>query len=133
MLHFHAFVISQAIKSHLTKVSSVQMNKNHRKWYSMDAGLINTLGDGFLIEILNWIPELGRRDINHLLRVSKRFYSLASSDSLWISILGGVNGVQICNHWLSTVWLGSGRDGDEASEWLKMREDAGLPLMNMFK
>jgi hypothetical protein len=95
----------------------------------MNAGRINTLEDKTLITLFTFIPNVGRKDINHLLRVSKRFNVLTASDYLW-SQLSEQSGHE---HWVGSVWVGEGKEGCEESEWQRMKDDAGLPLMNMFK
>ncbi len=108
------------------------MNRNHTKWYASDAGRINTLQDELLVSVFGFIPSVGRSDMNSLLRVSKRFNALASSDVLW-SKSSQLNGNSYTSHWLDTMWLGQGKDGYEEVEWNKTREEAGLPIMNMLK
>lgn len=108
------------------------MNRNHTKWYASDAGPINTLQDELLVTLFGFIPLLGRNEMNSLLRVSKRFNTLASSDILWAQTTE-LHGNSYSSHWLDTVWLGQGKDGLEEVEWNNARDEAGLPIMNMLK
>ncbi len=92
-------------------------------------GPLNKLDNNLLASIITMIPQVGRTDLNAVLRVSKRFNELATSDMLWAKLAMGSS-----DGWMDTVWFGRAKGGgDEAEEWLRMKEEAGLPTVNMLK
>ncbi len=98
------------------------------KWYSESAGPINNFDDSLVVNIFSFIPNFGRKELNFLLRTSKRINNLASSDWFWSLI-----NLSDSQKWINSVWYGESREGTESDEWNRIREDSGLPIMNMLK
>ena len=62
------------------------------------------------------------KDLNSLMRVSKRFLLLFSSDDVWRKI-----------PFAWSPWQGKGKHGDESQDWQKIHEDSGLLIATIYR
>ena len=104
------------------------MRNKQPVWYSMSAGLINNIENKSLIAIFTYVPGFTKKDLNVLMRVSKRFNELARSDEFWLQM-----NVENSEHWLNTFWFGLSEVDNENDMWNRIREESGLPIVNMLK
>lgn len=62
------------------------------------------------------------KDLNSLMRVSKRFHLLFSSDEVWRKI-----------PFAWSPWQGKGKHGNESQDWQKIHEDSGLLIATLYR
>lgn len=83
-------------------------------------GPFNTLTEQQILKIYSYID--GKTAINALLRTSKRMYKLFSTDLVWSKIP-----FSFCK------WCGAGSFGIEDTYWEKIKDDAGLVLLSIYR
>lgn len=83
-------------------------------------GSYHKLNEFELLKIFEYLNN--KKDLISLMKVSKRFKSLFSSDTIWKLI-----------PFDCTVWFGKGKYGNEENEWNMTKDESGLSILNNYR
>lgn len=83
-------------------------------------GPFSILTDRHILHVFSYLD--GVSAVNAVLRTSKRMYKIFSSDAVWSKI-----------PFTFCTWLGAGSFGIEDAYWDKIKDDAGLILLSIYR